>query len=114
MRIKTSDDAHQNGRGSASGRETITMVCKKYRVGFAKVSRWFLQTIVMVSRPDAEPRPFPSAFLPVLVGFSANFAGYLRLFLSGCFDRMNWINEKPCEMGFPPRISPIHTALGSG
>ena len=89
MRIKTSVDAHQNGRRCAGERKTIALV----------------------SRPDAEPRPFPSAFLPVLVGSSALFDGYLPSFFSGCFER---INKKPFEMSFQPRIPLILTDLKGG
>ena len=68
----------------------------------------------MVSRSDAEPRPLPSAYTPVLVGSSALFDGYLSLFFSGCFDRMDRINRKPCEVGFQAWISPFLKVFGCG
>ena len=73
MRIKTGGDAQGNGRRCASGRETIALVCKKHRVAFAKVSRWFLQTIALVSRFAYEPSPSSLSPLPVPLGLSARF-----------------------------------------
>ena len=91
MRIKTSVDTHQNGRRCAGERKTIALV----------------------SRPDAEPRLLPSAYAPVLVGISVFFAGYLSDSFSGCLDRMDRINRKPCALGFRTRIARVFTDLVS-
>ena len=66
----------------------------------------------MVFRPLAEPHPSQSAYSPVSVGSSALFDGYRSSAFWGCFDRMNRINGRPCEVGFSPRISRILRVFG--